>query len=112
MEREVDGMTEKEVKKVVKMTIEELTKQGQLDFGSKAYADIRERLIQYFAEYNDDEIYKALEAVKNDEYYDVILCSFRDLWTVEQIAGYMGRDVRTIMRQKKRLCMQIWKETI
>lgn len=48
-------------------------------------------------------IERAVETIKDDEYYDVIPMKYWDGLTIEEIAERLGREEKTIRRNKSRL---------
>ena len=104
-------MDETEVKRIVQLTILELKQQELLqDVERVAYKEISERLTRFFAplDIQDDDLAKALESLKGDKYRHILWMFYRDGYTVEEIAERLNVDVRTVSRNKKRLCLEIY----
>lgn len=105
-------MDEADVKRIVQLTVKELKRQNMLrDAESIAYKDISARLREYYVSANlDNELHEVLEEIRkrNDSYVDIIPAFYRDEYTVEQIAELLEVDARTISRNKKRLCLEIY----
>lgn len=102
-------LDESEVKRIVQMTIMELKKQELLrDAESVAYKEISERLYQYYNGNPDDDLRAVLREVECDRYFDIILLFYCEGHTVEAIAEQLEVDVRTVSRNKKRLCLEIY----
>lgn len=102
-------LDETEVKRIVQMTIMELKKQELLrDVESVAYKGISERLFRYYLGYNDDDLKAVLREMEGDRYFDIILLFYCEGHTVEQIAEQLDVDMRTVSRNKKRLCLEIY----
>lgn len=104
-------MDETEVKRIVQLTILELKQQELLqDVESAAYKEISERLTRFFTplDAQDDDLAQALEHIKNDKYRHILWMFYRDGYTVEDIAERLNVDVRTVSRNKKRLCLEIY----
>lgn len=102
-------LDEAEVKRIVQITIKELKKQELLqDAESAAYKEISERLNRYYAGEPDDDLRTVLRELECDRYFDVILLFYCEEHTVEQIAEQLDVNVRTVSRNKKRLCLEIY----
>ena len=104
-------MDETEVKKIVRQTIKELMKQELLkDAIGIAYKEISERLQRFYAPYavEDKELSEAIDQLKGDKYRHILWMFYRDGYTVEEIAEKLDVDVRTISRNKKRLCIELY----
>lgn len=103
-------MTDADVKRIVQLTILELKQQELLqDVESAAYKEISERLTRFFTlDVPDDDLSQALEKIKSDKYRHILWMFYRDGYTVEEIAERIGVDVRTVSRNKKRLCLEIY----
>lgn len=100
---------ESEVKRIVQLTISELKKQELLrDAEGVAYKEISERLHAYYIGIHDDDLQAVLDEVKGDRYFDIITMFYFEGYTVEKIAEHLDVDVRTISRNKKRLCLEIY----
>jgi len=103
-------MDETEVKRIVQLTILELKQQELLqDVESAAYKEVSERLTRFFTlDAPDDDLSQALEKIKSDRYRHILWMFYRDGYTVEDIAERLNVDVRTVSRNKKRLCLEIY----
>lgn len=104
-------MDETEVKKIVRQTIKELMKQELLkDAIGIAYKEISDRLQRFYAPYavEDKELSEAIDQLKGDKYRHILWMFYRDGYTVEEIAEKLDVDVRTISRNKKRLCIELY----
>ena len=104
-------MDEKEVKAIVKMTVEELANSGLIvEDKAKAYIDTAEMLKDYYADDERDErISMTLRRFEADYYYRIIPLYFGLGYTNEQIAEKLGVETSTVVRNKKRLCVAIWR---
>ena len=72
------------------------------------YMNISKRLIEYYQAGASDEILtEALDEVTTQKYFDVIPMYYRDRVTIERIAERFGVDVSTIVRNKRRICLDI-----
>lgn len=104
-------MDELVIKQIIKQTIAEMKRQELLlDTERVVYTEISDRLHSYYETDmdSDKELRNALNSIRNDKYYDIIPAFYRDGSTVEQIAEIMDVDSRTISRNKKRLCLEIY----
>ncbi len=111
-------MTDQELREyidlTVKKSIEEFKRNGIVKGSDNAaYSDISEILRNYFkGEKQDKEIGFALQRMRFDPYFRIITMYYEDGQTIEQIAEIIGADTSTIMRNKKRLCLQIYNEIV
>lgn len=104
-------MDETEVKKIVRQTIKELMKQELLkDAIGIAYKEISDRLQNFYAPFptEDKELADAIDQLKGDKYRHILWMFYRDGYTVEEIAEKLNVDVRTVSRNKKRLCIDLY----
>lgn len=106
-------MTPEQVREVVKMTIEELTNCKLLKINEINYEGIlnyvEEKLNSFFLlNTNIKCLSYAINQLSDDPYIDIIFLQYRDNRTLEWIAEYMDKDVRTILRNKKRLIIKIY----
>lgn len=104
-------MTPEQVREVVRITLDELTKRKLLksDDYYTVLRSVEVSLYKFFE--NKDKITGvsyALNTLSDDPYIDVIFLQYRDGKTLEWIAEYMGVDVSTIKRNKKRLILAIY----
>ena len=104
-----------DIKTVVRETIRELQKMGFLirseDF---AYKDASATLYQYYeTEFLDSPesspVKTALDSIRSDPYFRVIPLYYMKHMTIEEIAEFMDVDTSTIVRNKKRLCLEIYR---
>lgn len=95
----------------VKQTIRELVQEEYIkDSSDIMYSESSKLLFNYFKNGSRDiKITKALEDFKHDSYLDVLYLYFQDHCTIENIAELLNVDVSTIVRNKKRLCLEIYK---
>ena len=107
-------MTEQEIRKVVEITIDEYKKKGLIiDNESAAYSDACELLQSYFdGDKKDTRITYAVQAVRFDPYFRVLQLYFEEHEKIEMIARKLGVDTSTVVRNKKRLCLEIYKDLI
>lgn len=93
----------------VEKTVAALWRTGAIKMDDAKYADISYMLQDYYQ--NGQAVPKieaALERVKHDEYFDIIPLYYGDGLNIADIAKVRGCDVSTIVRNKKRLCLQIY----
>ena len=105
-------MTREEIEEIIQLTLSELIRKKLLkDPEDIAYRLISHRLFQHWMPVSnpDYELEKVLKQLESDRYIYAILLFYRDRCTVETIAERMGVDVRTVSRNKKRLCIEIYK---
>lgn len=95
----------------VKKTVQELKKNGLINADPKnGYEETVSKLRAYYQSDKDDEsITKALDTLKDDVYFDIIPLYYLSNQTIEHIASMYNVDTSTITRNKKRLCMEIYK---
>lgn len=110
-------MTESDRKEVeayidaaISKTVKEFKMSGMLkDRQNVIYNDVSEMLYAYYKNNQDAEnIEEALKTVRNDFYFDVIPLFYRNNQTIEHISEKFNVDVSTIVRNKKRLCLEIY----
>ena len=105
-------MTQEQVREVVKITIDELTKRKLLQIESyqTILRAVDVNLYRYFDNKGEGtNISYALHVLADDPYIDIIYLQYRDGKTLEWIAEYFNKDVSTIKRNKKRLIQDIYK---
>lgn len=98
---------------IVRNVISEQTAKNLLiDSDEIAYKAVSERLQRFYAPYGDTdtELSNVLETLKYDRYKHIIWMFYRDGKTIEEIAEKLGVDSRTISRNKRRLCLAIYKK--
>ena len=103
-------MTPEEVREIVKMTIDELTQRNLIKYDYPLMLKTVETKIKDFFNGKGDGngVSYALKMLMNDKYIDIIFLQYRDGKTLEKIAEYMDVEVRTIMRNKKRIIIKIF----
>ena len=107
-------MTDEEVLKYINATVERtvaaLKRSGMIkNADDMKYADISYMLVDYYQNGQAvPKVEKALNAVKGDAYFEIIPLYFGDGLKMDEIAKQMNVDVSTIVRNKKRLCLQIY----
>ena len=104
-----------EIKTLINSTINEtikaLKKQGLLNLDQyQRYDEAQARLFAYYQnDMQDEEITKALLRLQNDRYIDIIPLFYYAQNSIEHIASLYDVDTSTIVRNKKRLCLEISK---
>lgn len=105
-------MTQEQVREIVKITIDELTKAKllQTDNYQAVLKQVEPKLSNFFGSKscNVTNIYHAIKNLSDDPYIDIIYLQYRDGKTLEWIAEYFKVDVSTIKRNKKRLIYKIY----
>ena len=104
-------MTPAEIREVVKMTLDELTQRKLIktDNYQTILQVVEPKLYDYFnGKGEGNGISGVLYRFMDDEYIDIIYAIYRDGNTQEWIAEYLGVDVSTIKRNKKRLIIKIY----
>lgn len=99
------------IRDIVRETIKELSRNGLIkSFDDIAYAEISSILKTYYENgLADKTISAAVGAVSGDPYFKIIHLYFASEYTIEAIAEKLDVDISTIVRNKKRLCMEIYK---
>ena len=103
-------MTPEQIREVVKITLDELTQRKVIkDDYSVILPVVESKLTAFFTDNGDSSgIGYALNQLSDDIYIDIIFLQYRDGKTLEWIAEYMGVDVSTIKRNKKRMIMAVY----
>lgn len=102
-------MDRDEMKKIIREVIEELSNKKMLNISVLAYSEISEILFEHYREKPKPKITKILEELKGDPYIEIIHDYFGRGWTIESIAEMYGVEPSTISRNKKRLCLEIYR---
>lgn len=109
-------MTDEEIKEIIKLTakqtVHEFKKEGLMRKTNDAnYSEASEILRNYYANGNKDaSVNYAIQGLRFDPYFRVIHMYFGENRTLESIAEELGVDVSTVVRNKKRLCLELYKE--
>ena len=104
---------EEMIRRIVKQCIREYSKQILDGDQTTIYNDVSELLTSYYKEGEKNAAVRyALQAQRFDPYSRIIPLYYKDKQTLDSIAYNMGVDVSTIVRNKKRLCMDIYKNII
>lgn len=104
------NMTPEQIREIVKYTLDELTARKLIKDDYAIILNVVEKKLRAF--FNDKGDCKgvsyALNQLSDDKYIDVIFLQYRDEATIEWIAEALDVEVRTIMRNKKRLVKRIY----
>lgn len=102
-------MTPEQIREVVKMTIDELTQRKLIkDDYPVILGVVEKKLNEFFTVFGGGQgVAQALNQLSDDPYIDIIFLQYRDGKTLEWIAEFMDVEVRTILRNKKRLIIKI-----
>lgn len=103
-------MTPEQIREIVKMTLDELTTRKLIKDDYQSILKVVEgKLYDFFNNRGDGNgISYILRHLSDDQYIDVIFLQYRDGKTLEWIAEYLGVDVSTVKRNKKRLICSIY----
>jgi DNA-directed RNA polymerase specialized sigma24 family protein len=104
-------MDDAEIRRIVRLTIQELKQKKLLfDDEQRAYKTISQRLQRFYSPigYADDDLKSALDELKQDRYRPVLWMFYSEGLSNEAIAEPLGVDVRTVTRNKKRLCLELY----
>lgn len=103
-------MTEEEIRRIVTMTVKAMKREGMLrNANDVMYGEMARRLHGHFNEEYSEKVAKALNEIKTDMYYSIIPLYYGKRMTHEDIAEAMNVEVSTITRNKKRLCIELYK---
>lgn len=111
-------MTDEEIKKYIDYTIRqsiaEYKKCGLLrDRDDITYADACEILASYYANGKKEaSITYAIQGRRFDPYYRIIPLYYEQKKTIEFIAEALEVDVSTVVRNKKRLVLEIYNDIV
>lgn len=106
----IDEDTKRYIDAAIRETIEAYKRGGILkDSKEIAYSESSKILSEYYRDgMKDENITKALEEIFDDRYFEIIPQYFLKHLTIEQIAEAYNVDVSTIVRNKKRLCIDLY----
>ena len=107
-------MNEKDKKlvlEVIRLTISELQKAGMLkETKDNAYAEANRLLKRYYDDGEKDrKIKAALAKVEQDRYFKILPMHYGYGYTIDEIADGMEVEKSTISRNKKRLCLEVYR---
>ena len=103
-------MTPDEIREIVKITLDELTLRRLVkDDYPHILKEVEKKLYAFFNDSGDSTgVSYAISQLLDDAYLDIIFLQYRDGKTVEWIAEAMDVEVRTIMRNKKRVIKRMY----
>lgn len=103
-------MTPEQIREVVKITLDELAERKLIKDDYPVILKVVEgKLNEFFNNKGDGNgISYALNQLIDDKYIDIIFLHYRDGKTLEWIAEVMDVEVRTVLRNKKRLICRIY----
>lgn len=107
----IDNAIKAYIDSAIRGTVRELKKQGLINEDHKAgYAEVITRLKVYYKnDKHDEALTDALLKLQGDPYINIIPLYYCSGYTLEQIANIYSCEISTITRNKKRLCMEIYK---
>ena len=106
-------MNEKEIRKIVAMTVEELTGRNyEKDDDNTNYQYMGGRIKKHYKEGGDKEVEKALKEVEKDQYFEIIPNYYQRNRSLTWMAVKMECDRTTIARNKKRLVLEIYRKVM
>ncbi len=102
-------MTEKEIKKIVSDTVDDLLEKKQIvQNGELTYRFMALRLQKHFNCCHNEKIDTAMQTIINDPYFKTIPMFYRDNMTITAIAVTLECDRATVTRNKKRLVLDLY----
>lgn len=102
-------MNDIEVKQVVNETINQLLNGNMIKYSDLViYERISDMLREHYKVHNDD-IARALEQLRDHPYYNILELYYKDNLTLEQVAEKCNCDLTTVHRNKKSLCIKIFR---
>ena len=102
-------MDRAEIKMIIREVIEELKRSGLMKMNDVNYAEISDILYEHYRGHKDSKLERILQDLRGDPYYEIIPDYFGRGWTLESIAELFGVEASTISRNKKRLCIEVYK---
>lgn len=106
----MDILDNEQLKQVTKQVTKELVKRKLIIQADRWEMEkVRNRLREYYRENKQDAgVKRALEELKNDNYYPVLQMQYGEGKTNEQVAEEINRSVRSLNRNKKRILSLIY----
>lgn len=101
----------KYIAEIVRMTVAELQRAGMLkDSNASAYTEANEILRHYYDSGEKDEAVRgALAKLERDQYAKILPLYYGYGYTIDEIADDFGVETSTISRNKKRLCLEVFR---
>lgn len=98
----------------IRQSVAEYKRCGLLrDREDVTYADASELIASYYkAGKKEASMTYAIQGQRFDPYFRIIPLYYEEKRTIESIAEELGVDVSTVVRNKKRLCLAVYKEII
>ena len=109
-DRKIEALIDKAVSK----TLRAFKDRGALKTQTELiYKDISKYLRCYYRDLydsgtGDPQLADALSQLKDDRFFAIIPAYYGDGYTLEELAGKLHCDISTIVRNKKRLCFEIY----
>ena len=80
---------------------------------SAMYTDASEIIKSYYKNgMREANVRYAIEGLRFDPYYRIIDLYYGKGLTIDKIAAELGVDASTVVRNKKRLCLEVYKEIV
>lgn len=106
-------MNEKEIRKIVAMTVEELTGRNHgKDEENMNYQYMGGRIKKHYKEGGDKEVERALKEMEKDQYFEILPNYYQKNKSLTWMAVKMECDRTTIARNKKRLVLEIYRKVM
>lgn len=102
------------IKETVDECIKELSKRHMIqDDDTAAYSDVSNLLMDYYKNgKKDNALTYTIYSKRFDPYFRIIPMFYEEGRTLEDIKNTLGVDISTVVRNKKRLCLEIYQEII
>ena len=103
-------MEKEEIKEIISATVEELLHKNMIQQDrDMCYKYMSKKLFDYFSSGKvDNAIEHALIKIEDDPWYKIIILYYEDRRTVEAVAEELECNITTIIRNKKRLGLQLY----
>ena len=104
-------MIPEEVRRLIKKAVRKEVREYLGKNEDMIYTNISKDLVEYYQQgEKDEDIRSVLEELTEQKYFEIIPLYYRDGVTIEKIAERFGVDVSTIVRNKRRLCLDIQRD--
>lgn len=102
---------EKLIEQTVIKTVERLKALGVIKTNDDMIVEESSQILKDFYKKGskDASVNYAIQTVRFDPYFRIILLYYQDGKTLSEIAEALGVDTSTVSRNKKRLCVEIYK---